>query len=288
MKKNNYKKLMAYALCSALTLNSPVIVKAADTQAIEDADKDVFVRATDNVIIRSEASTESNRLGLLSHGEKLEYLGELGDFYKVEYNNSEAYISKDYSMIIEQAKDYDLKKMAIVLDDTLMYCDEGPVEVEKYSIGEMTEENDLYYYIKLDDKEGYVYKNKSDVLTDTYVIVDISDQNLKLYDKGELLVDTPVVTGTYNTLRETTRGYFSIFQIRHNTDLVGPGYRSHVDVMMKFHNNEGIHDADRWRKTYGGDIYKHDGSHGCVNTPHDAAIEVSKHVELGTKVLVKD
>lgn len=287
MKKNNYKKLMAYALCSALTLNSPVIVKAQES-SIETQDKDVYVKATDNVIIRSEATIESSRIGLLNHGQKLKYIDETDDFYEVEYNNSNGYVSKDYSMKIEQAKDYDSKKMVIVLDDTLMYSDEGPVDVEKYTIGELLEENDSYYGIKTDDKQGFVDKNVSDILTDTYVIVDISDQNLKLYDKGEVIVDTPVVTGTYNTKRETTRGYFSIFQIRHNTDLIGPGYRSHVDVMMKFHNNEGIHDANRWRSEYGGEIYKTNGSHGCVNTPHDAAIEVSNHVELGTKVLVKD
>ena len=279
MNKKNIKKI-ALALTSAITLSCNTVVKAEE--------KELLVRALDYVNIRSESSIESDKIGLLEVGSKLKYISETKEFYEVEYNNQKGYVSKDYSELIEQDKDYDNKKMGIVLSDTLMYTDIGPVEVEKYTIGEVTEENDLLYYFKTDNGNGYVYKDCSDILTDTYVIVDISDQELKLYEKDKLLLSTPVVTGQPSKGNDTDQGYFQVFQIRHNTDLVGPGYRSHVDVMMKFHNNEGIHDADRWRKEYGGEIYKTNGSHGCVNTPHDAAIEVSKHVELGTRVLVKE
>ena len=53
---------------------------------------------------------------------------------------------------------------------------------------------------------------------------------------------------------------------------------------MPFAYNVGLHDAD-WRSNFGGEIYKSDGSHGCVNLPFDTAENIFKTVELGTPVV---
>ena len=55
---------------------------------------------------------------------------------------------------------------------------------------------------------------------------------------------------------------------------------------MLFNGNVGIHDADRWRSEYGGDIYKKHGSHGCVNTPRAACEKIYNIVSKGTPVVV--
>ena len=47
----------------------------------------------------------------------------------------------------------------------------------------------------------------------------------------------------------------------------------------------GLHDAD-WRSEFGGDIYKTDGSHGCVNLPPEVAKELYDSVEIGTPVVM--
>ena len=69
--------------------------------------------------------------------------------------------------------------------------------------------------------------------------------------------------------------------------------------MMKFDGNIGLHDAEyhtddngfkhgwRNRSDFGGETYIKNGSHGCVNMPHEEVMEVSEYVDLGTKVLVK-
>ncbi len=49
----------------------------------------------------------------------------------------------------------------------------------------------------------------------------------------------------------------------------------------------GIHDAN-WRTSFGGDIYKTDGSHGCVNMPNLKAAELYKLVDLGTIVIIHE
>lgn len=57
---------------------------------------------------------------------------------------------------------------------------------------------------------------------------------------------------------------------------------------MKFTNNSiGLHDAS-WRKSYGGEIYKTNGSHGCVNLPKEAAYQLYDMVNVGTSVIVHE
>lgn len=46
----------------------------------------------------------------------------------------------------------------------------------------------------------------------------------------------------------------------------------------------GIHDAD-WRREFGGEIYRTNGSHGCINTPPEVMSELYELVEIGTPVV---
>ena len=76
-----------------------------------------------------------------------------------------------------------------------------------------------------------------------------------------------------------------------NVDEVGSAYdawslgRFGVDRWMKFTGAVGIHGAS-WRSKFGGDIYKYNGSHGCVNLPHDVALNLYDMVDIGTMVVV--
>ena len=53
---------------------------------------------------------------------------------------------------------------------------------------------------------------------------------------------------------------------------------------MGFNGGIGIHDAT-WRSKFGGDIYKYDGSHGCINLPLSFAAQVYEIAEPGMPVL---
>ena len=52
--------------------------------------------------------------------------------------------------------------------------------------------------------------------------------------------------------------------------LDGPGYSTPVTYWMPFNGGIGLHDAT-WRSSFGGNIYKTNGSHGCVNLPYNMA-----------------
>lgn len=121
--------------------------------------------------------------------------------------------------------------------------------------------------------------------SNTYIKISISQQHLWLYENGNLLLDTPIVTGNNDGKCNTPSGVYCIQSLEKNLTLVGDDYEAFVDYWMGFNDNIGIHDAD-WRDDFGGDIYQGDGSHGCVNVPCDAAEIIYNHINYGTPVYI--
>lgn len=117
----------------------------------------------------------------------------------------------------------------------------------------------------------------------TYIDISIDNQTLAYYVNGSPVLVTPCVTGSPG--RSTPRGVFQINSCIPGKRLVGPTWNVWVDRWMRFCGNCGIHDA-KWRKSFGGEIYKTNGSHGCVNIPHDQAVLLYSMVGVGTPVIV--
>jgi lipoprotein-anchoring transpeptidase ErfK/SrfK len=68
--------------------------------------------------------------------------------------------------------------------------------------------------------------------------------------------------------------------------LTGADYNTHVDYAMPISwNGIMIHDAS-WRNKFGGNIYKYNGSHGCINTPLDKVKELFDLIEMDTPVII--
>lgn len=119
----------------------------------------------------------------------------------------------------------------------------------------------------------------------TYVEVDMSEQMMYYYDNGELVIETPVVTGNTSRKMGTPSGVNYVYLKQTNRILRGPGYASHVDFWMPVNGGIGIHDA-AWRASYGGQIYQTNGSHGCINTPRSIMEQLYEAVEVGTPVVM--
>lgn len=116
-----------------------------------------------------------------------------------------------------------------------------------------------------------------------YIEVSISNQELKYYEFNEVVFSSPVVTGINNG---TPLGSFSVLYKTTNTELKGKDYTSFVYYWMAFKgSNYGIHDAT-WRSTFGGQIYRYNGSHGCVNMPYSKIAELFYMVDVGTPVYI--
>ncbi len=143
--------------------------------------------------------------------------------------------------------------------------------------------NDSWDYVSYGDKKGYVSKKYTKELGDTFVEVDISEQNLYLYVDDELYLTADVVTGRKNKY-DTRLGCNPIYAKQTDRYLKGDDYNVHVDFWLPFDKGQGLHDAS-WRKTFDDDDYLN-GSHGCVNMKYADAKTVYENVSVGTKVLV--
>ena len=119
----------------------------------------------------------------------------------------------------------------------------------------------------------------------TYVDVNLATQMVNYYENGELKLSTPCVTGNTSLGRGTPCGTYSINAEVPGKFLTGPTWNVWVDRWMPFNGDIGLHDAS-WRSSFGGDIYQTNGSHGCVNLPHDAALALFDMAKIGTTVVV--
>ncbi len=137
----------------------------------------------------------------------------------------------------------------------------------------------------------YTAKNRGkDDIGGTYVEVSLEKQKLWLYKDYECILETDVVTGNPNKGNATPSGSVWAFDCHKSPAVLGTmetmGYSSHVDFWMSFTGNVGLHNANGWRSKFGGDIYKTNGSHGCVNMTYEAAELCFKTINVGYPVFV--
>lgn len=133
-------------------------------------------------------------------------------------------------------------------------------------------------------QEGFV-RGENDI-GETFIEVDMDGQHLYYYMDGELVFETDVVTGkTAGNRRGTPEGVNFVYAKQRNRTLHGADYESFVKYWMPVVDNIGIHDAS-WRKSFGGEIYKKNGSHGCINLPSGVTGELYDMVKIGTPVVM--
>lgn len=117
-----------------------------------------------------------------------------------------------------------------------------------------------------------------------YINISISAQTLEYYERGNLVLSSPIVTGYNNA---TPIGNFKVLNKSRNVHLRGADYVSFVNYWIAFKGySYGLHDAS-WRNNFGGTIYKTNGSHGCVNMPYYKVQQLYNLVEIGTPVYIK-
>ena len=134
---------------------------------------------------------------------------------------------------------------------------------------------------------------------DSYVEIDLTRQRVWLYQNGECIENAPCVTGNVKSGHSTPTGIYYLMYKAKNATLRGYNndgsrYTSFVNYWMPFNGGIGMHDA-LWRyKTvngkkvaqFGGEIYKTNGSHGCVNLPIEAAKIIYENLDGTMPIIV--
>lgn len=130
-------------------------------------------------------------------------------------------------------------------------------------------------------------------LGDTYVEVNITKQHLWFHKNGSVIMESDFVSGTESDpTRLTPSGTYYLYSKERNRVLRGQKqpdgtyeYESPVSYWMPFNGGIGFHDAS-WRSTFGGQIYKTKGSHGCINLPSQFAARLYAELTVNTPVVV--
>lgn len=158
------------------------------------------------------------------------------------------------------------------------------------TIGETEELTQLIYRgTKIEREPLYSIKARQKGANDvgnSYVEADLSNQHLYLYQDGEIVVETDFVSGTMVSSYDcvTPEGIFGLTYKTMNAVLKGATYRTPVKYWMPFYGNYGMHDAN-WRGAFGGEIFKTNGSHGCINLPPSMAGQIYQYVSEGFPVV---
>ncbi len=243
-----------------------------------------------------------------------EYVGELNDILeiKIEYKEGDIVSRDTIASFLNTDKSYNLsfneKKIAEYVSglaekhntykkDKILKTSYGEtVSIKAGNYGwEVDEEQELSKLIE-DIKEGndvnreIVYKRRANEYGDkdygdSYVEVNLSTQHLFLHVNGRVVLETDFVSGNLSRGHGTHTGAYRIAYCARNAVLRGEDYETPVSYWMPFNRGEGFHDAT-WRGRFGGNIFRTNGSHGCVNLPFNAAKTMFSYVEEGFPVLV--
>ena len=245
------------------------------------------VQATDNVNVRPEPNTNNQEYTVLTVDRTLDMVRRLDNgWYEVIYQGKPAYVYGNY---VREAYRVDapIDKVAYVNKDTFMSDEPFGVPttlVPQLESAKIYGEVEGYYYVECNGYVGFIPKNDCTILSGTFVIVDISSQQLTLFRDNQILLESDTVTGKNSSPSDF--GLFDIDAKATDAWLTGADYSTHVDYWMPYNGGEGLHDAT-WRSEFGGTIYQECGSHGCVNLPWEIAKQIYEQVSVGDKVLVK-
>lgn len=131
------------------------------------------------------------------------------------------------------------------------------------------------------------FKHGKDDVGNTYIELSISEQKVWVWKDGKVVDSSSCVTGNSSLGHDTHKGIYSIAYKAKDRILRGSArtYESYVRYWMPFYDGQGLHDAD-WRSSFGGSIYKTNGSHGCVNLPVDKARSFYNLIEDGEPIII--
>ena len=148
------------------------------------------------------------------------------------------------------------------------------------------------YYKVYDSNDNYASEERrvqvgtnKEIDNANHIEVSIGEQKLWYYKDGKLFLTSNIVSGQ-KYKHGTPTGRYRIQWKTTDTYLVGDDYKTHVNYWMPFNGAVGLHDAT-WRGSFGGDIYKYNGSHGCVNLPYSVAQSIYWNAKVGTLVIVR-
>ena len=154
--------------------------------------------------------------------------------------------------------------------------------------------NDINSHKNTERKPVYSFESYGEytkTMGSTYVDVDFTQQKVRFYEDGTEKFSCSVVTGNRARGDSTPDGTYYILNRLENVIMRGDNddgtrYEEPANYWMGVTwNGIGLHDSS-WRTEFGGDIWKTNGSHGCINMPKNKIPQLFNMVEVGMPVVM--
>lgn len=129
------------------------------------------------------------------------------------------------------------------------------------------------------------YKNESNNdFGNSYIEVSLDEQTLWLYIDGNVILETPIVTGANG---ETPRGAYMVIEKKRDSEPIGDGEmgEGNSEYILYFDEGYAIHDT-QLRVEYGKDFYKTEGTKGCINVPEVASQRLYENTDVCFPVII--
>lgn len=295
LKKGNYEIDLA-----GLDLYQMPKVLAADlTEDLEHLESIDKVEITIDFIYEKAVLKGSEFINWITFDEK-----NALDGFKVDYDKTMAYVEKlaakyDTYNTVREFKTTKRGKMKIEQGDGCygFWIDQERMCKKLISLIEEADSVEIEPIYYVNPYSNYVYEcdhkyrtEKTDI-GKTYCEVDLSAQHFWYYEDGKMKYECDIVSGKPTEARNTPGGIYKVWLKEKNKLLTGTTSEGESwSTPCTYWNNIstfgiGLHDSS-WRSAFGGDIYKYNGSHGCVNMPVNAAKYVYENVPIGTPVIM--
>lgn len=275
----------------------------------ETCEKPKVYADDEKLVSRKEAINKYAGAGITyTFGDKTEEydLLDLADLMDIEGSKAELSDEKIEAFVEDLASRYNTRYLERTFESTLAgeitipakYNDYGYTVIQEDEAEQLREDIESRKHVEREpvylEKNSwgnpyYLRRNGEDDLDGTYIEVDLTAQHVWYYKDGELYTETDCVSGDVTEDHGTRTGCFPLAYKESPSVLTGgegdDEYEEKVEYWMPFFEGQGLHDAS-WRYYFGGNIYRGNGSHGCVNLPTSKAGEIYEAVETGTAIII--
>ena len=278
---------------------------------VEDYNNDYYrvtqendvIRTTTEVYFRLGPSRQEKDICLLGKNVELNVIGISTNYsdpddvwYLAKYNGKIGFVSAKYVQSLKatikekypNVQNIELQKIGYLTQDTNLVDASGKrIKREKqYQTLKIMGGQDDYYMVDINGKLGLVPMANVISYKGVFVVVDLGDQRIYLYNGTDIAFVSPCTTGKNST--KTRTGAFTVYE-RTKTRYFSPGHEA-KEMWANFDNGNGIHDAD-WEPEdkFGSEQYRRNGgSAGCVRLPTPSAKILKLYIKKGTNVHVQD
>ncbi|OUB85373.1 peptidase M23 [Bacillus thuringiensis serovar medellin] len=193
----------------------PVVDEANGWYKIKYNNRDAYVHKdytipnhvkvnTTTLRIRTGPSTSHSTLGLVGEGEILQVIKETDGWYKIKYNNRDAYVSKDYVSVINSAGKSKKSTVDVsgsyTVNVSSLRIRTGPNVshqvlgvLNKGQVVQVVGEVQDWYKIKFNGKVAYINKDYVSLGTDNTSRLPQSEQTKSVQKDGAYIVDATVL-----------------------------------------------------------------------------------------------